>query len=152
MYEMYSDVYDTAVDVPKEIFDRVDLSLCLKGSDSKVKYLLANEAEADHLESLDRNVDRTSYYFAVKLIDERVLKVKLNRELILKEIPKTEKELSQCSSRSLRNYIVWLNTLVVTPDDVLTVEARYINSAGTLRFPEYGTRLRKAFYTVIGET
>ncbi len=152
MYEMYSDVYDTAVDVPKEIFDRVDLSLCLKGSDSKVKYLLANEAEADHLESLDINVDRTSDYFAVKLIDERVLKVKLNRELILKEIPKTEKELSQCSSRSLRNYIVWLNTLVVTPDDVLTVEARYINSAGTLRFPEYGTRLRKAFYTVIGET
>ena len=152
MYEMYSDVYDTAVDVPKEIFDRVDLSLCLKGSDSKVKYLLANEAEADHLESLDINVDRTSDYFAVKLIDERVLKVKLNRELILKEIPKTEKELSKCSSRPLRNYIVWLNTLVVTPDDVLTVEARYINSAGTLRFPEYGTRLRKAFYTVIGET
>jgi len=152
MYEMYSDGYDKAVDVPKEVFDRVDLSLCIKGSNSKVKYLLGNETEEDHLESLDINVDRMSDYFAVKLIDERILKVGLNKELILQEIPKTEKDLLQCSSRSLRNYVLWLNTLVATPDSILTVEARNINSAGTLRFPEYGTRLRKTFYTIIGET
>ena len=150
MYEMYIDGHDRAVDVPKEVFDKVDLTLCMEGSGSKVKYLLGNTVEEDHLESLGINVNRMSDYFAVKLIDERILKVGLNKDLILKEIPKTDKELLQCSTRSMRNYVLWLNLMVDTPDSILTVEARNINDVGTLWLPEYDVRLREAFYILFG--
>ena len=151
MYEIYSDGYDKAVDVPKEVFDKVDLTLCMEGSNSKVKYLLGNTTEEDHLESLGINVDCMSDYFAVKLIDERILKVGLNKDLILQEIPKTDKELLQCSTRMMRNYVLWLNLIVDTPDSILTAEARNINGAGTLWLPEYDVRLPKTLYIIFGE-
>jgi hypothetical protein len=153
MYEMYTEKggYYTAVDVPKEVFDKLDQQYFIKGCDDKVKYMLANKAEGDHLESLGINVDRMSDFFKIKLINNNTVRVRLLKELLLEGIPKERPKLEVQSRQGLYRYTLTLRAIVECGDKIITVREDDIDEVGSLHLPEYYIHIRKGFYEIITE-